>query len=246
METQELSIRKDFIELLSNLTFNITFHNEKYPKGKLYWIEEHGEWRFDKFKPYYNFDIDINGYKLENVLETWEENKYGAYLEEKLKIFIESNLFLPSLSTSDRYDLLISEQERLNYMNSQYYTERLKDQFTHAFWYDVLWNHKINIVYLNTQGAINVKNDRFLMEFISYFASRQVEVIKSTIKLIKGNLKLPNMRTEDIAKSIITENNPLELMWNKSDTDLLELVTALIEMKAINNNQNNLTSAYAG
>jgi hypothetical protein len=245
METTIIK-NSELIELLSNFTFNINYFENKNPEGKLSWYEEEGCWRFNPRKEYWNFNILINGYKIENVIENWKKNKYGEYLEEKLTLFIESNntSYLSALVKSDCFDQLNTLLGKLKLVKSQFYTEKIQDEYS-PFFYDALRHPKIDINYSDLNKVHDEENDRFVNELISFFMNRQNEVIESTIRFLENKIKWLEMINVQSIESNEVNLKPSDLVWTRSDTDLLELVTALFEIRAINNSQHPLTRKEA-
>jgi hypothetical protein len=238
--------KSDFIELLSDFTFNINYYKDKNPEGKLSWYEERGEWKFNPRKDYWNFDISINGYKIDNVLENWKKNKYGEYLEEKLNLFIESNnsSYLSTLVKSDCFDQLNTLLGKLNLVKSQFYTEKIQDEYS-PFFYNALRHPKININYSDLNKVYDEDNDRFVTELIYFFLNRKNEVIESAISFLENKIKWLEMIKDQSIDSINVNLKSSDLVWTRSDTDLLELVTALYEIRAINHSQHPLTRKEA-
>ena len=79
-----------------------------------------------------------------------------------------------------------------------------------------------------------VEIQKMLVASLEEFLARKIRSIQNRFKLIHSGVKTPIQNSSEV----FTENFPSEmendrLIWNKSDTDLLELITALFETKAI-------------
>lgn len=236
--------KTEFIELLTNFIFNIDYYKEENPDGKIRWDEEHGEWGFAPRKKYWNFDIAINGYKLTNTIENFKKGRYGEFLEENQNSFMEHyNIsVLPSLSKSDCFDLLNKHLGKLEYIKSQFHVEKHTDEISPTF-YDVLHHPKVTIIYSDNSKVYDEENDRFVNELISSFVLRQKEVIYSTIDYLNRKIQWLNLSDKDaFIPEKITSTNEYPVMhklnWCKSDTDLLELITALYEMESFGSKKN--------
>lgn len=200
--------RSKFIELLSNFIFTIYFHDEKYPRGKLIWNEEIGNWGFDESKDYWNFFININSYHIDYVIENWKENSYGEFLENYLNDYIKqndtSNLLL--MSIPDCFDLLNIEIEKLNRINNQFHTKKIIDEAKSGTSYEVQWHDKIYIQHIDQDKGC-IAHDRFINEQFSFFVSKQKDVIEFAISFLNKKIQWLELRQKkedntDIVKSL--------------------------------------------
>ena len=107
---------------------------------------------------------------------------------------------------------------------------------------------------LQVEGLLKYRNDKGILEslkkkvlfFIEIqkmivsnledFLSRKIRSIQNRFRLIHSGLKLPSLsskRKENDEFEFYNDEAMERLIWNRTDTDLLELTTALYESKAI-------------
>lgn len=77
---------------------------------------------------------------------------------------------------------------------------------------------------------------KMLVSSLEEFLSRKIQVLQNRFRLIRDSIGYPTNKFS-YEDSRVSESNSFQespqLIWNKSDTDLLELTTALYESKAI-------------
>lgn len=239
--------QSEFLEIVSNFNFDIVFHDEKYPKGRISWYEPDQMWSINPKEDYWNFDIAINGHRLVSLITNYENIKYEEFLETHLNKFINNhdNSSLKELSKSDCFDLLSNELEKLNYIKAQFYTKEIKYEPPYYITHEIQMHRKFNISFSEIEKVFNRGEDYFIYTCISSCILRQKDIIESAISILKKKLQWLDLRKEETHETFSEGSKSIDLTWCKTDTALLELVTALMEMKAINNSQNNLTRKEA-
>lgn len=250
METPENLKRKTFLEVVSNYNLSIYFHEEKYQRGKI-WLDTSGDvskWRKDQNQDYWDFDVEINGYKVSNLLEDETEIRYYEYLSPFLEEFKELHSIdkLRKLSKANCYDLLINTIDYLNGLRlnfSDYHTKEESPDEDVARW----TTHER--VQINTSDVSKFSEDDYvILKRLSTFFSSQKKIISEAIQFLERKKEWLNLTDKEEFENL-SKNDMLgyknNLVWCKNDTDLLELITALCENKAINNSHNNLTRKEA-
>lgn len=187
-------IRSDFIELLSNFTFWIYFHDEKYPKGKVFWNEITNTWGFDESRDYWNFLIQINSHHTDYVIENWYKNDYKEFLEYHLRDYIEQNdvMILSSISQAECYDMLSQEMVKLNHTFKLFFTKTFIDVDNSWRCYELLWHHNLCLEIANDEKEKLYKEngDRFFNEQISFYIHKHKEVIEFAISFLDKKIQL--------------------------------------------------------
>lgn len=246
---------ENFVAVISNLDFKIYFHDERHIEGKLWYDDDMKEWSCDSEIDYWDFDIEINGYRLNNLVINRAQNEYRKHLEDVLAEYMLSREVesLKKYSKSDCFVILTHELSSLesfhkdfkedeNSFREQEYIEELHEQ--HSFPLVIHPNTRINC----SEPEKYNPGDDFIRACISDFLKHQIMTSGQAIRFLKHKLEWFSHTSENtfIMSKIndLTTNTP-QLAWNRNDTDLLELVTALIEMKAINNKTNTLTRKAA-
>jgi hypothetical protein len=187
-------IRSDFIELLSNFTFWIYFHDEKYSRGKIVWDEISNTWGSDESKDYWNFFIQINSHHTDYVIENWHKNDYKEFLEYHLKDYIKQNelMNLSSMSQSECFDILHQEFVKLNHILKLFYTKMFIDDDNSGRKYGILWHHSLYLEIADDEKEkqYRVNGDRFFNEQISFYLSKQKEIIDFVISFLDKKIQL--------------------------------------------------------
>jgi hypothetical protein len=147
------------------------------------------------------------------------------------------------MSKSDCFDFINTELEMLKYLIPGFYTVAENMLITQYITSEIQWHRKIKIEFNDTTKAEDNKNinNFFFYKCIEFFIKRQKEIIESAIRFLENKLLWVNMRTDEIIYDSRSSNAPKKLVWCKNDTDLLELITALIESKSIDNIEKNLS-----
>jgi hypothetical protein len=243
MEIEDVDIRGKFIEILSNFNFNIIFHNDVKIGNKTTLIDE-GEfltWQSLPDDEYYEFDIEIDGCS--------DSSSYGEYLSKLFEKYqgINDIKLLKQYSKADCFDLLSREVDKLKILLEGFFhfgvNNKVNNYGTPNF-----TSHQKYV--LNYSDFDKYSEDDFNIKSAGYpFIEQKEVIINQVINFLEKKLEWLRYSNEQsfaignkINDSEIMDN---KLVWNKNDTDLLELVTALYEMKAINNSQNNLTRKEA-
>ncbi len=100
------------------------------------------------------------------------------------------------------------------------------------------WSHDSIIVNGDLQKYFEQR------EFINFIMSLFIEPQKSMVSNILNILNKKLMTIKD-SKAEKNSSERTTIEWNKTDTDFLELVTALIESRSIKNIENNLSRKQA-
>lgn len=243
MEAEEMIQRTDFLQIISNFDFNIYFHKDKKPGGKTRLVEHDGynSWCTDPTDSYWEFDIELAGY--------YNFSEYGEFLQKKLDEFKESHdiKYLRQYSRADCYDLLINEKEKLELLKKGFFNQSLMNEVNN---YGTLVYTDYNYYNINNSDPDKFCEDDFNINLgVSAYLVKKEEKIVQAINFLNIKLEWLKLSTDELfseaKKNSIISVMDNKLIWCKSDTDLLELVTALLEMKAINNSQNNLSRKEA-
>jgi hypothetical protein len=189
--------RSKFIEVLTDLTFWIYFHDEKYPKGKIFWNNKTRTWGFDESKDYWNFDIQFNSLRNGFVIDNWYKNDYKEFLEYWLTDFIKQNdvSYLSSISQSECFDLLNQEVVKLNQIYKHFYTKIFIDEDNSDESYELLWHYNLDLKIANDdeiEKLYKEKGDRFFNEQISSYLFRKKDVIEQVINLLNIKIQWSN------------------------------------------------------
>jgi len=107
------------------------------------------------------------------------------------------------------------------------------------------WHKRVNLYFQDESKGVEYKNDWYLMACVSKQIRIQEDVIRSAIEFLDRKVEIVKSRPEQIFPPVKDGRGPLNLnptiIWSRSDTDLLELITALVESKAIRNEEKTLT-----
>lgn len=194
---------------------------------------------------YKEFLVEING--------IIDPNSYEFTLNELFEEFIKNHdkRILKKYSKSDCYDLLISEILILSELEEGFYSSEDPDTNNQGVSKEpirkLLGHLKCNEKILNNYGDTNRLIEiypKIEIRISSYLGIKKAFIAKA-IKFLHNKLEWLNYTRDEI--NVPQKAQPREaiqgnsLVWKKSDTDLLELITALMEIKAINNIDHNLT-----
>lgn len=240
MEEQTPS-KLDFIDVVSNFGFEILIHTEKYPKGMLKYSAANDDWFFDRNEDYWDFDIKINGYKAECLISNRKKIQYANFLNQLYFKFIEnhSNLESPVLSKAGYVNQLNFEIGKLSRINQLFYIDLKPEGDIYLARQKVQLNRSITFTFSRKEDVYD--DDILFYKCIDSFVSCQKEVIESAISFLNKKLEEVKLSYNQILESDTPSHNPKQIVWKKSDTDLLELVTALDEMEAIGIKGHDLT-----
>lgn len=248
---------EDFVKIISSFEFHIIFNNEKHSEGLPRYDESDYSWHYDPNEDYWDFDININGYTLEKLIENRKNNGYKKYLESLFDEFelVRDTRSLKTYTRADCFDLLSGEITVLERFKMGFYNmdrsiwEQDEDDPEYqgnppAF---PLATHS-NIKVIPSESTKYDKEDIFIQACLSDFVRVQQGIFSKTLdslKLRKEWLDYTNDQTFSLNETLGNKLKLNHLVWGKNDTDLLELITALLEIKAINNNRFNLTRKEA-
>lgn len=245
MEQEQQPHLDKFVKILGCLEFQISFGKEKhlaYLKGQ------------KSSKVHWDFSITINGYTLERLVENRKKNDYQKYLED---LFIEYESLrdtesLKKYSRADCFDLLSKEISLLQRIQKGFFDDRNFLEEEDIPGYEgtspmlPLTSH-VEIKIIASDSKKYDSEDGFLRACISDFLRIHQRIIKNTLDLLDLRMKwLEYTNDQTFNSNTIDITQHFEpLIWCKNDTDLLELITALLEIKAINNQDHNLTRKEA-
>jgi hypothetical protein len=205
MET-EIIDRSKFIDLLSNFTFWIYFHEEKNPTGKRVWNTKSGTWAFNESKDYWDFFIQINSHHTDYIIENWYKNNYWEFLKNFLEDFIKQNesSLLLAMSHSECFDMLNQELVKLDHIQKQFHTKTFIDDDNSGTPYGLLWHRNINLEIADDEKEKRYKEngDRFFNEQISFYLSKQKEVIEFTISFLSKKIQWLELKQEYNSSSV--------------------------------------------
>jgi hypothetical protein len=239
MENQVETNRKEFLRIISNFIFKINYHKEKCPTGKMWFDTEDFEWHTDPAEDYWDFDIEFNGYKVDSLIENVNNIQYSEYLESHFEKFKETHdiSILKNYSKADCFNLLNEEIDlllELKRFEQRYYLIEETEQS-----YLKRWEHNKTKIVPSESNKYD-EDDDFIKICLSPFLAAQKVIIEKATDFLNKKLGWCNLATEQSFKMIPVNDSKIfdsNLNWARSDTDLLELVTALFEMKAINGRQ---------
>jgi hypothetical protein len=242
----------NFIALLSNLEFKIYFTDVKGPEGLLLFNDSSGQkFSIEPGIDYWDFDLELNGYRVNSFVTERGIVNYDHYLEEYFQKFTISHdsTQLKKHSKADSYYFLKEEIRQIkdllqNYIILSGWGDGDSDEqtiFVNAF------SH--NYITLDYQDSNKYpEDDHYITLCISQFLEGHRRILGKTIQFLELKLEWLNLEKEEIFCNDNRSDSQMkttDLVWCRNDTDLLELVTALFEMKAINSNTNTLTRKAA-
>jgi hypothetical protein len=234
----------NYIKQLICMDFYIEFHEKPYPKGKYYHQIIDDYWNFDPDIESWNYNVKINNFQIDNVIESYKSINYKKYLSslrgeylkdlnEKMKHFDNKGDYLNHVN--DQLDLI--KNIKINYYMSD---EKNDDLYDFEFYIKLTKNSLVNI----TSNDINKyqPNDDFNLLIISLILSQQLIFIDDAIEILQNRIvwisKLDDNYFNAESQSKKVSSN---LSWKKSDTDLLELIVALNESGSIFSNNSAMT-----
>ena len=231
----------NFLNLISNLDFHITYHDEK-KYGTPSYCTQMGSWARSDPENYCDFDIKINDYQILNLVEKIIMNckkiEYYEYLvNEREKFYLELRTNLKeSTSRLEYLQTLINIEQLLSSINWGYETfcEIFEPENTPR---EFITNKRVKI-HPNIQEKYS-KVDEFTLTLLSTFVAQQKTVLEGTLNYIHRQVDLINQMKDSEFKGKSRSSN--DLLWNKNETDLLELIVALTETKSITNSDGNLS-----
>ena len=234
----------DFINEVSNFKFNLHYHDKLEHGGKLIdtivnddqaWITFHNLHK-DMSSDYWDFEVEINGYY---VYEEYEDYLNSLFEEFKNEHDIK---VLKRYTRGDCYDLLMNEKNKLIGIKMNFGDltiiedpNELPGSLIDYNCYEVIPSDPNK--YFEDDFNVHKK--------IAPFLRKKSSLLHAAISLIEMKLEWFKIASDESfgTERIVLNNSLLKsnLIWTKSDTDLLELITALMEIKAINNIDHNLT-----
>jgi hypothetical protein len=230
-----------FLNLISNLNFYIIYHDEKKYGTPSYFVEE-SCWGLVDSKNYCDFDIKVNDYQIQNIVEYIIEKRkkieYYEYLVNEREFFYSelSTSLKESTSRIEHLQILINIEEFLSSINWGY--ETFMEIFEpYNFPTEFITNKRVEI-HPNPLEKYS-KGDEFTLTVLSTFVSQQKIVLEGTLNYIHRQVDLINQMKDTEFKGRSRSSN--DLLWNKNETDLLELIVALTETKSITNSDGNLS-----
>jgi hypothetical protein len=238
----KLLARFEFLKILDNLDFKIVYLDKKAPgqPGLADLPEEQEDWRTYYTGDYWDFNVVINDYIVNNLIDNFNNINYWNDLLKKVEGFnIELNDFITaSNSRSECLEILFEINQYLEWLKSSYFRLTIIDSNTMiCLSEEIDYSRNINIIPNDEKKFI--KEDLFIKHIISKYITDHKIAVEQTARMIK------NYESAVERKDFLIVNNAdrtqYDLVWNKTDTDLLELITALIETKSISNSKGNLS-----
>lgn len=234
----------DFLKEVSNIEFNLHYKDDIQKGGKIISVliedEKAGITLYDIKKDLsgdnWDFEVEISG------CSNYEDySEHLSRLFEKFKDFHEVRN-LKKWSRGDCYDIFVREKDILLNLKGKFLQITVNDE-NEDYPYQIADFDFYNV---NPSDSNKYDEGDFKVQLkIAPFLSVKLEFISSALGLL--NLKLEWLKYALDEKFGNDSNAPIKssmkssLVWTKSDTSLLELVTALMEIKAINNSDHNLT-----
>ncbi len=251
MQVEHRKDNKGLIELLTDFGFEVLLHDNKYPKGKpKYSWDGRTEVSlvFDKGKEYYNFDLRHGDFEIKDCIhEMTSKSEYFQLLSHSFDSYQEAYERLAT--TMDKYRLLeqiTNDLSRLNFAFKNCNKELFDDEFSRDYEISLFLHFAVIIAYSGGSNSQAYREDGFLIKKISTLLRTKRDFIEATIDFLNKKLEVLKSRedkhqtsaTLEQTKSFVQKNS---ISWAKSDTDLLELITALNETRSIKRDGNSLT-----
>lgn len=235
----------ELLRILDNLEFQVIYHNEK-AQGRPSLDPMFPNWTSLYNVDYWDFDIKINDYVFVELINNFDGINYLGYINffsEKFRdelnqaksIFNSKQEYLQHL-----YDIL----DYLEQVKTSYFELRIENDDIDCpveLHIDVQFNKNIKII--PSDGNKYSKRDDFLKFCISLFISDHKKALDAVLISLKQIIER-NEKTMDLSFSK-KESANRNLLWTKTDTDLLELIIALYETGAIQNATKDLTQKEA-
>jgi hypothetical protein len=231
--------RFNYLKILDNLDFHLIFNNEK-AKGRPSLDIMNPDWKSFISCDYWDFGIVLNDYSINDLIDNYESINYVEYLnkqKEQFKLELD-DLISKNLTSTESLKFLYEILEFLELMNSCYFKLHIEDHDPYEvaeLARDVDYHKNVKITPSDEKKF--EKEDIFIKYVISRFISDHKIAIESSKSFIKNLITI--VEKED--RQIVGSKKNFDLEWCKSDTDLLELITALLETRSISNGKGNLS-----
>ena len=181
---------------------------------------------------------DLSPAEVQDLLDVALKLK-KEYFKKELNDLIAANN-----SPTEGLSILFEIVEYLEFLKGCYYVLTIQDE--NPFWADsnkkdVDYHKNVKII-PNEKNKYN-KSDIFIQYVVSKFISDHKIAVDHTISQVKNLITI--VEKADGTNQIRKINKNYDIIWNRTDTDLLELITALLESRSINNSNGNLSRKEA-
>ena len=247
MSNQNLIDSPEFKKILC-LDLNITYYDKKYPKGFPRWvapthpddIDPKFEIDFDERIDFWDFTININDFSQNEVSNNYDNigENYYTYLKEIDRKFVKKILELNKIVDSKNTHLanLRNALDLLSH-HTPGYNKITIDQ--HGDGSETVTFHRhIDIKLVPNDKQKHFSENMLMYSIVSDIVYHQKNFIKKLSNFLENHIKSIETSSSIIYKNSMKDIMESNLHWDAGDTDLLELLVALLETGTITGRNN--------
>ena len=226
------------IEQLIDCSFTFKFHEENIgfdrPTGLARMDDDLLLWQIepdkDKQLPYYDFDLLVADFKLASLTKNFSSNFEAHFKKLFTDAIYEIDLIL-SESNNSKIEVLKDIFLVLNEHNKLYVYDQITLLEPTVRKWEILRNLAVKVKFVPVEKNV----DNWYYDYrISEYLKTQKYHVENIIKYISTRLEYSNLK-------FLNKNASRNIKWKATDTDLIELIVALLETNSIVSNDNKIS-----